>query len=103
MKTFTIEGFAHCQPAKDYQHGDANCVDGFVYGFSAIKFDHCDYICAGTATLIIAQPKNFDPRCEAVKELEKQKKAIKAAFQARITEIDRQISQFQAITNEVKV
>lgn len=99
MKQITIQAFAYCKPAESYQHHQPNVVDGFAYSFI-----HCDvkdfgsgYIPAGTAILTIDLPEGFDPRGGAVKELEAQRKKIQAEFQARMNEIDRQISQFTAI------
>lgn len=42
-------------------------------------------------------PASFDPISEQVKALEKQKTALQAEFQARITEITAQINSFLAI------
>ena len=104
MKTITIEGFAYCMPAESYQVDRADVFDGFKFDFAMADMSTLGgkYINAGTSKLIITLPENFDPRDGAVKALEKQKQQIKAEFQARITEIERQISQFQAITNEGK-
>ena len=104
MKTLTIEALAYCVPAEDYEFESKNVFDGFKYDFAMTDISKLGgkYIYAGTSKLVITLPENFDPRDGAVKALEKQKQQIKAEFQARITEIERQISQFQAITNEVK-
>ena len=98
MKTLTINGFALCEPAESYEHKNPNCFDGFTYRFS--QYDMTDvkgYITAGTATLTINITEGFDPRGGAVKALEEQRKKIQAEFQARMNEIDKQISQFTAI------
>lgn len=99
MKQITLNLFAYCKPAEFYQDGQANVIDGFRYDTV-----HCDvttwgdgYIPAGTATVTITLPEGFDPRAGAVKTLEEQRKKIQAEFQARMNEIDRQISQFTAI------
>jgi hypothetical protein len=99
MKQITITGFAYCKPAAQYELNNQSVIDGFKYSFV-----HCDvsdwgdgYISAGTATLTIDLPEGFDPRAGAVKTLEEQRKKIQAEFQARMNEIDRQISQFTAI------
>ncbi|MDH4481435.1 MAG: hypothetical protein QE279_01860 [Rhodoferax sp.] len=99
MKQITITGFAFCKPASDWEANHPNVLDGFKYDYV-----HCDvsdwgdgYISAGTATLTIDLPEGFDPRAGAVKTLEEQRKKIQAEFQARMNEIDRQISQFTAI------
>lgn len=98
MKQITITGWAYCQPAKDYECDRQNVVDGFKFDYLCIDPARIpNYTPAGTATLTIDLPEGFDPRAGAVKTLEEQRKKIQAEFQARINEIDRQISQFAAI------
>jgi len=102
MKQITIQGFAYCKPAKSYETSNPNCIDGFTYDFiafdpSEFSGNSVDYIHIGKATITIDAPDNFDPRAGAVQALEEQRKRIQAEFQARITEIDRQISQYTAI------
>jgi hypothetical protein len=96
-KQITIKGFAYCEPAKSYESGQPNYVDGFRYGYCHVKLEGAGYIHAGTVTMTINLPEGFDPRSGAVKTLEEQRKKIQAEFQARMVEIDRQISQFTAI------
>jgi ABC-type hemin transport system ATPase subunit len=99
MEKITIQGFAYCKVAKTYEHGQSDVIDGFKYDI--VNCDVSDwgdgYISAGKATLTIELPEGFDPRAGAVKTLEEQRKKIQAEFQARMVEIDRQISQFTAI------
>ena len=55
------------------------------------------YICVGTAEVTFDVPDNFDPRPEQVKALEARKRELQAQFAAAVVEIERQISQLQAI------
>lgn len=99
MKQITVQGFAYCKPTESWEGKRPNSVDGFTYDFSGASVEGWGdgYIPAGTATLTIDLPEGFDPRAGAVKTLEERRKKIQAEFQARINEIDRQISQFAAI------
>jgi hypothetical protein len=94
-----ITGFAYCQPASSWEVDQSNVVDGFRFNFIHIDPVRMggDYIPAGTATLTIESPDNFDPRGGAVELLNERKKEIMAEFQARMNEIDKQISQYTAI------
>lgn len=97
-KQITIQGFACCQPAESWEHGQATVIDGFTYRFTTLDSRGIDgYIYAGTATVTIDTPEGFDPRMGAVQALNEQKQKIMAEFQARMNEIDKQISQFTAI------
>jgi hypothetical protein len=97
MKTITVTGFAHCRPASNWQAGDSNVIDGFQFGYCHIKLEGDGYIPAGTATLTIEVPDDFDPRMGVVDALKDQKQKLMAEFQSRINEIDKQISQYTAI------
>ena len=97
MKQITINGFAHCRPAKSHRHGDANVIDGFAYDFCHVQLDGDGCIAVGEATLTFDLPEGFDPRAGAVETLKEQKQKLMAEFQARINQIDQQISQFTAI------
>lgn len=48
-------------------------------------------------TITVEVPDDFDPRPQQVAALEAEKQKARAAFQARITEIDRQIQSLLAI------
>lgn len=97
MKQITIQGFAHCSPSYSWRKDDSNVINGFAYDFCNIQLEGDGYIPVGTATLTIDLPEGFDPRSGAVKTLEEQRKKIQAEFQARMNEIDKQISQYTAI------
>ena len=100
MKQITIKGFAHCRPASNWQAKDANCINGFAYGFCDVELEGDGFIKAGTATLTIDLPEGFDPRAGVVETLKEQKQKLMAEFQARINQIDQQISQYTAIECE---
>ena len=103
MKQLTIKGFAYCQPAESWEHGKPNVVDGFAYRFTSSNMDGCKgYIHVGESTLTIDLPEGFDPRAGAVETLKAEKQKIMAEFQARINQIDQQISQYTAIECEVQ-
>jgi hypothetical protein len=55
------------------------------------------YIFVGTAEVTFEVPDNFDPRPQQVKALEEKRRELQAQFAAAVTEINRQISQLQAI------
>ncbi len=54
----------------------------------------------GTAEVTFEVPDNFDPRPAQVKALEEKKLELSAQFAAAVTEINRQISQLQAIEHD---
>ena len=102
MKKITIKGFAHCTPANSWQSDSSNYRDGFAYDFCHVQLDGDGFIAVGEATLTIDLPEGFDPRAGAVETLKEQKQKIMAEFQARINQIDQQISQYTAIECEVQ-
>jgi hypothetical protein len=102
MKQITIKGFAHCKPANKWNTEDSNYRDGFSYDFCHVELEGDGFIKAGTATLTIDLPEGFDPRAGAVETLKAEKQKIMAEFQARINQIDQQISQYTAIECEVQ-
>ena len=98
MKQITIKGFAYCKPAESWEADRTDVFNGFRYGFIYTNIDGTNgYIHAGTSTLTIDLPEGFDPRAGAVETLKAEKQKIMAEFQARINQIDQQISQFTAI------
>lgn len=102
MKQITIKGFAHCMAASNWEAECSHYRDGFTYGFCYIPLDGDGYIAVGPATLTIDLPEGFDPRAGAVETLKAEKQKIMAEFQARINQIDQQISQYTAIECEVQ-
>lgn len=97
MKTIELKGFVHCKPAADWDNGPF-VIDGLKYDFwqwEDLKNSGLALVAPYTITLEV--PDNFNPNGQFVAALEAEKKKVMAEFQNRITEIDRQISQFLAI------
>lgn len=59
--------------------------------------DIADYVDVCEATIEVEVPDNFDPRGAQVESLKRQKQELMADFQARVTEIERQISKLTAL------
>lgn len=59
--------------------------------------DEKDRVAIREVTISFEIPADFDPRAGLVAGLEATKKALHAEFAKRVTEIDRQISELQAI------
>lgn len=55
------------------------------------------YVFVGAVEVTFDVPDDFDPRPSQVKALEAKKRELQAQFAAAVTEIERQISQLQAI------
>jgi hypothetical protein len=55
----------------------------------------------GPVEVEVEVPDDFDARPAKIAALEAEKQKLRAAFAARVTEIEREISQLQAITCEV--
>lgn len=95
MKTITIPGFIYAEQPESWQHGDANIIGGVSYRFSTYNSDKPGKVCPIKLTFDL--PEKFNPVEGFVKNLEAEKQKVRADFQARITEIDRQINQLLAI------
>ena len=93
MKTIEYEGWAYADPAKSHDRGDTNVHDGVSYQVYGFKTDAS----VGRAKVVIEIADDFDPREQFVKDLQEAKRKLMADFQARVTEIDRQISEFTAL------
>ena len=57
--------------------------------------DRAATVCKHSITFEL--PEKFNPNDQFIAKLEAEKQKIRAEFQKRITDIDRQISEFQAI------
>lgn len=55
------------------------------------------YLDSGANTIEVEVPDNFDPRAAQVEALKRQKQAVMADFQKRVTDIERQIAQLTAL------
>ena len=98
MKTITIPGFIYAKQPEDWQYTLKNVVGGVAYDFWTQKdmtADGYTKVCPFEMTFDL--PESFNPVEGFVKNLEAEKQKVRADFQARITEIDRQINQLLAI------
>lgn len=95
MKTITIPGFIYASQPENWQFGDKNIVEGVAYRFSLYELSKASKVCPCELTFDL--PEGFNPAEGFIKNLQAEKKEATADFQARITEINRQISQLQAI------
>ena len=69
---------------------------GFVLFSSANMADRWNaYV--GPVTVEVEVPDNFDPRAAQVKALQEEERKVRAAFAAKITEIQARINELQAI------
>lgn len=73
------------------------------YGWTEHDFgtDTANYRGVCAAPLEFDLPDDFDPRAGQIDALKKTKQNLQAEFSARCTEIERQIQNLLAITNEV--
>ena len=98
-RTISIKGFIRAKQAESYQHGQPMTVNGVAYQFTTHDSQVCEYtgtiVCPHTLTFEL--PEKYDPRTGFIQSLQAERKKAQAEFQHRITEIDRQISQLQAI------
>ncbi len=64
--------------------------------------DMGDDVCAlvGPVEVAFEVPDDFDPRAAKIAALEKEKQQLRAALAVKVTNIDRRISELQAITCE---
>ncbi len=93
MAKITQTVFVHYDTDKHCEAVGFNrwCLDRYEW-----KSDK-DRIFVGTAEVTFEVPDDFDPRPAQVKALEAKRREIEAQFAAAVTEINRQISQLQAI------
>lgn len=95
MKTITIPGFIYAGQPEDWQAGDHNVIGGVAYRFSTYDTKKPNKVTAYEMSFEL--PEKFNAVEGFVKNLEAEKQKVRADFQARITEIDRQINQLLAI------
>lgn len=92
MKT-TITGFINYRPAT-YR-------DEPEFHFQRVEMESYGYVTVMPLSVEVDIPDDFDPRAEQVRLLEAKRDEVRAAFQVRMTEIEKQISQLTALTCEV--
>jgi hypothetical protein len=98
MTTISIPGFIHAKPAKEWELGFADIVDGHRMDFSTVE-DRGEYgwilVCPHTMTFEL--PEGWDPRAQQIDALKQEKKRLLDEIATAIMKIDAQISKLQAI------
>ena len=97
MATITLKGFifAEQEPWQDEPEYSFATYERDLYSKTLIR------VCPHEFSVEI--PEGFDMRPGLVAKLEAEKKQLMAEFQARVTEIDRQIQTYLAISVDAKV
>lgn len=70
--------------------------------FLSKTMEEYGYTFVQTVELELPEPEGFDPRATQLHSLRQQEKKVRAEFQARITDLQRQIGQLLAIENTVE-
>lgn len=99
----SIPGFIYAKGTRHFDMKLSKYVEGPEYSFHTSANlgggeYFRDYALAGPHEIIAEIPDSFDPRQQLVKNLEAEKKRLKAEFAKRVTEIDRQIQTYLALT-----
>ena len=89
----TIKGFIHYRKQA--------WMDSGSYSFMPCDMTECGYVNVMPHEIAVEVPDDFDPRPHQVAALIAEKQKARADFQARVTEIDRQIQSLLAIEHEV--
>jgi len=97
MKRISIPGFVFMRADPCFVY------DTPVYVWSEHDFGNItkNYLGVCAAPLEFDLPDDFDPRAGQIEALRATKQTLMAEFSARCTEIERQIQNLLAITNEV--
>jgi hypothetical protein len=85
----TITGFINFK-SKDWEGGND-------FHFHSCKLPDCGYVAVMPHTIEVDIPDDFDPRGQQVELLKAEKNRIMGEFQARVTAIERQISELMSI------
>lgn len=98
-KKITIQGHIFAKPADRWSMNYANTVDGHQMDFMTDVDDMSDhgYVKVAPATVTFEMPDGWDPRAQQIEALRKEEEKVRAAFTARITEIQAQINNLQAL------
>ena len=88
-----LKGFVFCRTSGGKPEFEMFPWDCRTWG--AVDVDGRVFVTEHTTTVEV--PDDFDPRPQQVAALEAEKQKARAEFQARITEIDRQIQSLMAI------
>jgi hypothetical protein len=98
----TIPGFIYAKGTRHFDMRTSRYVEGPEYSFSTnpdmgSSEYFKDYVNVCPHEIIAEIPDSFDPRQQLVKNLEAEKRRLKAEFGKRVTEIDRQIQTYLAL------
>ena len=74
-----------------------NEVDYFIVNHKMDDTDYRAFVCEQQVEIEV--PDDFDPRTQQIAALERQKQKVTAEFQKAVTDINRRISELQAITH----
>lgn len=96
-KQISIAGWIAANPAKSWQKGDANVIDGMAYQFWEFKPSGGEEVIVTEHTITFEIPKGWDPRPEQIKALEAKKEELQRQFSAAVLQINQQIASLQAI------
>lgn len=104
----SIPGFIYAKGTRHFDVKTSKIVESPEYSFwtsgDLNKSEHFrDYALIGPYEINADVPDSFDPRQQLVKNLEAEKRRLKAEFGKRVTEIDRQIQTYLAIDNKPTV
>jgi len=97
----SIPGFIYAKGTRHFDMKKARYVEGPEYSFHShneLSGEYFkDYALVGPHEIVAEIDDSFDPRQQLVKNLEAEKRRLKAEFGKRVTEIDRQIQTYLAI------
>jgi len=100
-KTITIPGFIHASIPSEWSFGNPDVIDGVKYDFWIHESMGSKFTLVCPYLMTFDVPEKFDPAEGFVAGLQAEKKKMMAEHQNALTQLDRQISQLLAITNEV--
>jgi hypothetical protein len=89
----TITGFINFKP-KEWEGANE-------FHFHSCKLPDCGFVAVMPHTIEVDIPDDFDPRAKQVELLKAEKNRIMGEFQARVTAIERKISELTSIEFEV--
>lgn len=96
-KKISIPGWITAEPAKSWQTGDANVIDGTSFQFWGFQPSGGGEVIVTEHTLTFDIPAGWDPRPDQIKALEAKREALRREFAASVAEINAQIASLQAI------
>ena len=96
-----LQQYVHCRPAESWDTR-SNIVNGFsltILGIEDMKSS--GYTLVTPITVNVELPDNWNPSALIIETLREKEQKLRAEFGARITAIQKQISELSAITCEV--